>query len=100
MPTLTDLVLFGSNDLHANWSKIVVSRLSMSSIELWSSVGRFEAMVVLLRFRRPCGMVDRTASGGIVVVEGHCFDTGMRQWFVRVGLGERRTGMNDSSRGL
>ena len=72
----------------------------MSSIELWSSVGRFEAMVVLLRFRLPCGMVDRTASGGIVVVERDCFDTGMRQWFVRVGFGERRAGMKDSSRGL
>ena len=92
-----DLFL-GPNDFHFEWTKIIVPSLSVSSIELWSSIGGFEAMVKLLWFRRPCGMVDRAASCRIVGVERHCLDAGMRQWFICVGLGELGAGVNDSSR--
>ena len=47
-------------------------------------------------------MVDSAASGGIIGVERHRFDGGMRQWFVRVGLWQLCAGMNDGTgrRGL
>lgn len=59
-------------------------------------------MIELPWFGRSHGMVDSAASGGIIGVERHRFDGGMRQWFVRVGLWQLCAGMNDGTgrRGL